>query len=287
MLGHSSGIVTYKICIAILSDPCLKLWVAWSSSLPAWCHRTTSSGNLAEIEPAGNRSRSEFWELCFAHRWTGVCTAAQGDHSRDKDFLASWAPESLSNCTSAIPLIFVLHFKCSVLILDKKTNFTKLWRALWPLWHCSGVFTAHQACLPFCPNNWATIDHFVGTIAHTWSLHLPKLMIFKSHFNRSKEQRVCPKRLGAFLLWCNLHPKQGEVFPVPEVCNLSIYLLYHSSFHHFSFCKITAFHNIWSHRESVWGAPSPVQECFSRLIRCQTSFLQILVIFHFEQIISP
>ena len=55
-------------------------------------------------------------------------------------------------------------------------------------------------------------------------------MIFKSHFNRSKEQRVCPKRLGAFLLWCNLHPKQGEVFPVPEVYNLSIYLLYHSSF---------------------------------------------------------
>ena len=113
-------------------------------------------------------------------------------------------------------------------------NFTKLWRALWPLWHLSGVFTAHQACLPFCPNNWATIDHFVGTIAHTWSLHLPKLMIFKSHFNRSKEQRVCPKRLGAFLqsflLWCNLHPKQGEVFPVPEVYNLSICLLYHSSF---------------------------------------------------------
>ena len=186
---------------------------------------------------------------------------------------------SLELHVSAIPLIFVLHFKCSVLILDKKMNFTKLWRALWPLWHLSGVFTAHQACLPFCPNNWATIDHFVGTIAHIWSLHLPKLMIFKSHFNRSKEQRACQKRLGAFLqsflLWCNLHPKQGEVFPVPEVYNLSLYLLYHLSFHHFSFCKITAFHNIWSHRESVWGAPSPVQECFSRLIRCQTSFLEI------------
>ena len=129
MFCHSSCIVTYKkkvlsICIAILSDPCLKLWVAWSSSLPAWC-RTTSSGNLAEIEPAGNCSRSEFWGLCFAHRWTGVCTAAQGDHSRDKDYLASWAPESLSNCTSAISLIFVLHFKCSVLILDKKNELYK------------------------------------------------------------------------------------------------------------------------------------------------------------------
>ena len=154
---------------------------------------------------------------------------------------------SLELHVSAIPLIFVLHFKCSVLILDKKNELYKTLAcpltSLAPLWCalCSpGVSPILSEQLsdnrPLCRNH---RTHLVFTFAKTDD--------FQITFQSFKRTEGLPKKIGRilakFLLWCNLHPKQGEVFPVPEVYNLSLYLLYHLSFHHFSFCKITAFHN--------------------------------------------
>ena len=102
---------------------------------------------------------------------------------------------SLELHVSAIPLIFVLHFKCSVLILDKKMNFTKLWRALWPLWHCwcahcsPGVSPILSEQLsdnrPLCRNH---RTHLVFTFAKTDD--------FQITFQSFKRTEGLPKEIG-------------------------------------------------------------------------------------------